>query len=168
VTAKIFDKVPKSTVPVYQTHHSHDPFFGATFYGEGPYHELGLPIEKGGRSFIPLVRKSFALKCALKIIFLRQEEPGRIYQGGDIDNRLKTLLDALSVPPHPEHVIGDDHLDGPIYCLMEDDELITGIDVETHTLLSRPGASKHEVGLIITVDVRVTHPRYYNQSFMGD
>ena len=80
----------------------------------GPQHEgrkeiinLRVPIGVGGRIFQPLVRESFALKCGLDILFLRQESPGKVYQGGDLDNRIKTLLDALSVPQAPEHVVKD-------------------------------------------------------------
>jgi hypothetical protein len=42
------------------------------------------------------VRNSFALHCGLKVLFLRKEPPGKVYQGGDIDGRIKTLLDALN------------------------------------------------------------------------
>ncbi len=108
---------------------------------------------KRGLSFFPLVRERTALKCALKIAFLRTEEPGRIYQGGDIDNRLKTLLDALSVPQHDEQVVGNL---SPIYCLLEDDSLITRLEIQTHRLLGKPNATKHDVHLLIEVDVRVT------------
>ncbi len=51
--------------------------------------DLLEPIERTGWSFNPLVRNSLALRCGLKINFLRREEPGKVYQGGDIDNRLR-------------------------------------------------------------------------------
>lgn len=129
--------------------------------------DLCAPIEKGGRKFIPLVRDSFLLSCSLKVLFLRKEPPGRVYQGGDLDNRLKTLFDALSVPPHPEHVIADPAAPDPMYTLLEDDAAITKIDIETHQLLSRPEANSHEVRLIIEADVRVAQARIYNQPFLG-
>src|SRR6202044_293722 len=62
--------------------------------------DLCESIDKHGAWFRPLVRESFALHCGLKILFLRREQPGRVYQGGDIDWRLKTLLDALTMPHH--------------------------------------------------------------------
>jgi hypothetical protein len=129
--------------------------------------DLCVPIVCGGREFIPLVRDSYALNCALKIIFLRKEEPGRVYQGGDLDNRLKTLFDALAIPS-ADQIIDDPSIDGPIFCLMENDRMITGLSVETHRLLSRPNVSKHHVQLIIEVDVRVAQARIYNQHFLGD
>ena len=128
--------------------------------------DLCKPIERGARQFLPLVRDSLLLKCALKITFLRKEEPGKVYQGGDLDNRLKTLFDALSIP-NKDQVIDDPTMTGPIYTLLEDDGLITKLDVETHRLLSRPNASKHEVRLIIEATVSVTESRLYNQPFLG-
>jgi hypothetical protein len=92
---------------------------------------------------------------------------GQDLSGGDLDNRLKTLFDALSVP-NPDQIVDDKTIDDPIHCLLEDDSLITKIDVDSQRLLSRPNASKHEVQLIIEVDVRVTQSRTYNQPFWGD
>jgi hypothetical protein len=132
-----------------------------------PHIDLCANVEREGRLFLPLVRNSLALKCGLKIIFLRKEEPGKVYQGGDLDNRLKTLLDALAVPIVGQ-VIPDNSTDYPIYCLLEDDGLITSLSVETHRLLSRPAASKHDVQLLIEVDVRVTQARLFNQLFLGE
>jgi hypothetical protein len=65
-------------------------------------------------------------------------------------------------------VIPDPTSDDPIYCLLEDDALIRGVDISTHRLLSRPGASKYDVRLIIEVDVSVTQNRLYNAAFLGD
>jgi hypothetical protein len=113
--------------------------------------DLCAVIGRGQRTCLPLVRESLLLKCGFKILFLRKEEAGRVYQGGDLDNRLKTLFDALSVPqidqiPQNErgNSIGD-----PIHCLLEDDGLITAVSVETHRLLSQPSASKYQVHLVV-------------------
>jgi hypothetical protein len=129
--------------------------------------DLLIPIIRGNRQFFPLVRNSLDLRCGLKITFLRKEEPGRIYQGGDLDNRLKTLFDALSVPTN-EQIAEDPSIGDPIYCLLEDDGLISRIDVETGKLLAQPNATKHDVRLIVEVNVRVAHARLYNQVFLGD
>ncbi len=125
-------------------------------------------VERGGRSFLPLVRERLSLNCRLKILFLRKEAAGRVYQGGDLDNRIKTLLDALSVPQHPENVFHDADVADPVLCVLEDDTLVTGIDVQTERLLSGRSNSEHETRLIIEVDVRVTDARIYNHSFLGD
>jgi hypothetical protein len=131
--------------------------------------DLCAPIKVVNREFCPLVRNSYALKCSLKIKFLRKEEPGGslITQSGDIDNRLKTLFDALAVP-NQDQLKEDPSAENPIYCLLEDDGLITGIDVDTQKLLSRPGSSKSEVRLVIDVDVRAIQATDYNLVFLSD
>jgi hypothetical protein len=128
--------------------------------------DVCAPLKRGNYEFIPLVRESLALKCGLKIIFLGKEEPGRLYQGGDLDNRIKTLFDALSVP-NSDQLIGD-HDTGPTYCLLEDDSLISRIEVDTQQLLRGENGSKHEVQLIIEVDVRITKFHAYNSPFLGE
>lgn len=129
--------------------------------------DLCEPIQRGGRKFLPLVRESFALNCGLKITFLRKEEPGRIYQGGDMDNRLKTLFDALAIPSADQIINDGGNPDEPIYCVLEDDRLITGFNVETHRLLTKPGVSEQHVQLLIEIEVRLTQARSYNQFFLG-
>jgi hypothetical protein len=52
----------------------------------------------------------------------------------------------------------------PTYCLLEDDSLITGLEIQTQRLLARP----NDVHLLIEVDARVANPRGYNQMFLGD
>jgi hypothetical protein len=128
-------------------------------------------ISVNGFDFQPLVRDAIGLNCAIDILFLRKEAKGRVYQGGDLDNRIKTLLDALRVPTSQElNRIQYDAIypTQKMYCLLEDDALVTGLGVKTGQLLNRPGTSESEVRLIIDVDVRVTHPRAYNQVFLAD
>lgn len=126
------------------------------------------PIVCAGRSFVPLVRSSLALHCGLKILFLRKETPGKIYQGGDIDNRIKTLLDALCAPNDPCLVIKDDTtINDPIFCLVEDDALISSLSIDTQTLLTGQGANVASVRLVIEVDVRVAQSRAYNSLFLS-
>src|ERR1700738_3877631 len=49
--------------------------------------------------FVPLVINEIKTVLDIDLTFLRAGAPGQlIYQGGDIDNRLKTLFDALQVP----------------------------------------------------------------------
>lgn len=159
--------IPKSGFWNVELHHSLEDQQRIRPTDEKETIDLCAPILRGGRRFVPLVRDTFALVCGLKILFLRKEEPGRVYQGGDIDNRLKTLFDALAIPS-ADQVIEDQDIEEPIYCLLEDDGLITGFAVDTHRLLSRPGVTEHYVQLIVEVDVRVTQARIYNTYFLGD
>jgi hypothetical protein len=133
----------------------------------GPHIDLCAPIEKCGHQFLPIVRDILALQCGLKILFLRTEKPGKIYQGGDLDNRLKTLLDALAMP-NEDQIVAGDNFDSPIHCLLEDDRLISSLSVETRQLLSQPLASDNDVRLLIEVEVMVMNSRFYNLPFLGD
>ena len=49
--------------------------------------------------FAPLVCERLHLICELDLVILHPEAPGSVVtQGGDIDNRLKTLFDSLRMP----------------------------------------------------------------------
>jgi hypothetical protein len=126
--------------------------------------DLCALIPVGNVKFRPLIRESYALGCSLNILFMRKEPVGRVYQGGDMDNRIKTLLDGLSIPK-AEQVV--DTTESPLYCLLEDDALVTGLSVETRRLLNAPGTNK-QVKLIIQVAVSVMDARSYNVQFLGD
>jgi hypothetical protein len=136
-------------------------------FGNRDLLDLCEPIHKHGAYFRPLVRESYALHCGLTIRFLRKEPPGKVYQGGDIDGRIKTLMDALSIPQHKEQVIGSAGVNEPIFCLLEDDSLVSGLHVESERLLTDQDHSPDFAKLLIEVDVRVRQATIYNQSFLG-
>jgi hypothetical protein len=129
--------------------------------------DLCEDIKKHGKLFRPLVRNSYALHCGLKILFLRKEPPGKVYQGGDVDGRMKTLLDALSMAQHVEQVLNDSAAPARLYCLLEDDSLISGLSVESERLLGAADLPGDYAKLVIEVDVRVKQTTIYNQSFLG-
>ncbi|MBL4864196.1 MAG: hypothetical protein JKY63_04805 [Rhodobiaceae bacterium] len=125
--------------------------------------------EKFGYRFVPLVTKDNALKCHLDILFLRPDEPGHVLKSGDIDNRLKTLVDGLRLPQSETEMTGipkPADNENPFYCLLEDDSLISGISVETDMLLdedARDDANK--VRLVIAVEIKPYHVTMNNLSF---
>lgn len=113
----------------------------------------------GPFTLAPLVTEETRQVADLHVTFMRPEEPGSlITQGGDIDNRMKTLFDALRMPksldelPKGAHPAPDEN---PLYCLLEDDNLITGIHVQTERLLDA-NAHQNEVLLLIRVRTRLT------------
>ncbi len=77
---------------------------------------------------------------------------------GDIDNRLKTLIDALRVPTPNENysAISQVESEKPFYCLLEDDKFLTRMALETDEMLEPVNGAMvdSEVRLIITVEVR--------------
>jgi Holliday junction resolvase RusA-like endonuclease len=57
--------------------------------------------------FVPLVTAEMSAVAELSVVLLRPEPAGQLLtQGGDIDNRLKTLFDALTMPRHARAAAG--------------------------------------------------------------
>ena len=122
-----------------------------------------------GFTFVPLVTKEMNAIAELSVTLLRPEAPGNlITQGGDIDNRLKTLFDALTMPRHEAQVQGISPVEDEkpfFYCLFEDDNLVTAISVRTEQLLESSD-DKALVDLLVDVETRVTRPTMSN-GFLG-
>lgn len=129
-----------------------------------------------GFRFLPLVVEQYDLLCSIDILFLRRDGPGSFLHAGDLDNRIKTLIDALRPPRIPNEFVGANNspispLPGqdPFYVLLEDDRLVTHLSVETDVLLDPPtddetDASK--VKLIVTVELRPSRSTMFNLSFV--
>jgi len=129
-------------------------------YKRGPFH------------CIPVVRQDLNLVCDLDILFLRRDNPGQLIStGGDLDNRLKVLFDALRVPQDDNEVRGFSAQDrhGLLVCLLEDDKLITGFRVTTDRLLEPATAeqSQNDVRLIINVEIKVTKLTPENMAYFS-
>jgi hypothetical protein len=61
--------------------------------------DVAIMERRDGILFAPLVTQNNNLSCELSILLLRLQMPGQLLgTGGDIDNRIKTLLDALRLP----------------------------------------------------------------------
>lgn len=123
-----------------------------------------VPVPRGEFVFLPLVTAAQVMVCELDILFLRNEKRGRLFKypnnsSGDLDNRLKLVIDALTVPnmgkveqlsasalPTPDQA--------PFCCLLEDDALVTAIRIESQRLL-RPLSDPAEVEMIVRVTTKV-------------
>ena len=115
-------------------------------------------VEYGFR-FAPLVHPGIGLNCRLEILMLRPSPPGGLLTGqsGDIDNRLKTLFDALQ-KPHGKTEFGDavpEEGEDPFFVLLENDRLVTHVAVETDVLLSPVSVNEqvNDVRLVISCKV---------------
>jgi hypothetical protein len=119
-------------------------------------------FERSGVGFIPLITAANGLACSLDILFLRPDRPGTILQGGrDIDNRMKLLIDALRIPSGGSEMQkreGDEPDANPMYCLLEDDNLITSLKVKTDRLLFTMGEGQNEACLVIRVETANVDP----------
>jgi hypothetical protein len=127
-------------------------------------------VALGGFHFVPIIHRPHELVCAVDILFLRREKPGAIIQhGGDLDNRLKTLFDALRMPHNPSELSGvvPNAVNDRMYCLLEEDSLITRVSVSTHQLLEPLAEGEHPsvVELLLHVTVQSTYPMWGNLGF---
>jgi hypothetical protein len=133
-----------------------------------PLLEKNYPL--GPFKFLPLATGQFGNIVSLEVIYLRAGDPGKILQGyGDIDNRLKTLFDALSRPNMLNQLPTDESpADGeePFYCLLEDDRLVGNVAVYSDMILEPlPGAERIETNdarLLINVRVATRLPLMFN------
>lgn len=128
--------------------------------------EVSVIVEKGGLFFAPLVTQRLNLYAELSVLLFRQQPRGAIItDGGDIDNRLKTLLDGLRVPHGSMEGRGNlpnEPDPSPFFCLLEDDSLVTKVSVESEQLLRHAGPD--EVVAIISVHVKKTVLSYANMA----
>ena len=119
--------------------------------------EASTAKHAGSFTFVPLVMVQSHLLVELDITMLREGSPGQIYTEGDIDNRLKTLFDALAVPKlvqlPPDAVPSEDQ--HPFHCLLEDDKLISRISVRADRLLEK-GLKASDARIMIRVVVKDT------------
>ncbi|ADE17025.1 conserved hypothetical protein (plasmid) [Nitrosococcus halophilus Nc 4] len=131
--------------------------------------KLCLLEKVGNFTFAPLVSSKIFLATELIITLLRPEQPGNIIiQSGDIDNRLKTLFDALCVPAQENQLPTgkvQEADENPIFCLLEDDRLITSVQVKTDRLLES-GSNSKEVVLLIHARTKVTKHVMNNVHFI--
>ncbi|WP_084183033.1 hypothetical protein [Nevskia soli] len=122
----------------------------------------------GAFTFVPLVTAEINAVAELRLTLLRPEPPGQlITQGGDIDNRLKTLFDALTMPRLLNALpIGitptQDQI--PFFCLLEDDNLVTSVSVNTQQLLE-PVSDTSLADVLVEVTTRVTRVTFGNGQF---
>lgn len=131
--------------------------------------DVSTRLDIGHTQFISVVAASARLHAELDIQLLRAQPPGSLVSNsGDIDNRLKTLLDALRVPSRDQAqtLQADGCLaPGTFCCLLEDDHLVTKMTVSTDRLLTEPIGSKRTVA-IIRARVRLSSAIWANISLV--
>jgi hypothetical protein len=130
---------------------------------ENPAEPFYLPTideySRCGFRFVPLVTMTNGAMCALDITILRRDEPhALVTAAGDLDGRVKTLIDALQMPrqcselgpgkPKP----GPD--EDPFFVLMEDDKLVYELNVTTDRLLIPRDANEPYRDIFALIRVR--------------
>lgn len=121
--------------------------------------QLGNAFARCGHHFVPLIGEWAYTVCGLDILFLRREGPGQLVgDGGDLDNRIKTLFDALRIPNDCGGVTEPEEGENPFFVLLQDDKQITEFSLITDVLLTplENDQSRNDVLLIIDVAVKQT------------
>jgi hypothetical protein len=123
--------------------------------------EIGDDYAKGPHPFVPLIRAANQMACRLDIQVLLRKEPYQVFSGderGDLDNRIKTLIDGLRMP----RVVGE--MGGifptadqkPFFCLLEDDKAVYEFNVKADQLLAGPAPGQQERDVVAIIGVHVT------------
>jgi len=109
-----------------------------------------------GFRWVPLVPKGEGVAVSLNIVVLRREDPYRIFEDtGDIDNRIKTLLDGLRMPRQLTELDGATPQAGedPFFVLMEDDGSIFEMNVTTDRLFVPPDPNEPHRDVVALIQV---------------
>ena len=133
---------------------------------------LGKIYGRSGYNFAPLVWKENSLFCSLRILCLRRDSVDALLPR-DIDNRVKTLIDALVMPSVAQ---GSPLKDGkpfppqegeePFFVLLDDDRQITHLEIETDTALEADSCEDESfVRLVISVEIRPYIVSLFNLGF---
>jgi hypothetical protein len=115
----------------------------------------------GAFKFVPLVRQANRMACRLEILVLMRKEPYQVFSGderGDLDNRIKTLIDGLRKPRQATEVKDLSPLAGeePFYVLLEDDRVVYEFAVQSDRLLAPAPRDKPERDVVAIIGVHVT------------
>ena len=118
--------------------------------------------------------------CHLEIVLKRAADPGQIItsgnDGGDLDNRLKLIFDALRIPLAPNEVPAplwgnpDDFKNGVSYiALLEDDSLISKITIEARRLntLKASSAGSDYAEIDINATLKMLRPNRFTHPYVG-
>lgn len=113
-----------------------------------------LTTNIGSREFISLAHPNFDTAVELDILMLAPRGRRPV---GDTDNRLKTLIDGLTRPANLNQLQDYEAPDegGPTYCLMDDDNLVQRIGVDSRTWHVPPLGSP-EALVVVTASIVIS------------
>lgn len=129
--------------------------------------EKPMFIEHGGKRYWFLISEHLATVVDLNITILVPHEVGKIVQnGGDIDNRIKTLFDAMRVPAVESEIPQKDTFDysSGMYCLLQDDKLINRVSIRSYR--DHAPLDGDSVRCLIEVETKITRALWGNLNFV--
>ena len=142
--------------------------FNPTGYAALVKHDHEMFVQRGDKRFWFLISETLATVVNLNLTILVPHEVGRIVQnGGDIDNRIKTLFDALRAPATDSEVPSNDSFDyqpGGMYCLLQDDKLINRVSIRSYQ--DHSPLEDDSVRCLIEVETKITRALVGNLGFV--
>lgn len=121
--------------------------------------ECYLGRKVGDIEFVSPISEKISTHADLTIQILSAGQGQKLtLTGGDIDNRVKTLLDSLQAPQSRQEIPSDCDVpdDGRIYSVLDDDKLVNSLTVRIGRLLTVDDYSRTALAV---VDVRVKASR---------
>jgi hypothetical protein len=121
---------------------------------------IGQRWERNGFHFVPLVTEDMVLQCQINILLLRPEEKRYVFEQGDLDGQLKTLVDALRIPKELNETGGmlPQEDEDPFFVLLEDDRLISEVRVTSDQMLLLPNTKEVKANdAYALIHVRLNH-----------
>jgi hypothetical protein len=120
---------------------------------------LASEFERFGYRFVPLLRRNNHMVCRIDMLLLLRQTPYGPMLNGDLDNRVKTLLDGLRMPGQRSEMGPGDT--GPtadeteFFVLLEDDASICEFQIRTDQLLApkRPDQASRDVIALLEVQI---------------
>jgi hypothetical protein len=128
-----------------------------TMRGDSVIDRIANNYARCGFRFVPIVREHCAFAVSLDFLILRRDEPHKVFSGsGDLDGRVKTLIDGLRLPQQLAEVPGGPLEDeDPFFVLLEDDRLIYDFAVTTDRLLVPPEPDEPYRDVVAIIGVHI-------------
>lgn len=126
-----------------------EPLIGSANYIDPQYlpNDCYVPRTVKSTEYVPLVSDKLALRASLSVMLYSSDLPGGMLSHGDIDNRMKTLLDALTVPP-VQQASDNPVKDGRTFCLLDDDRFVSELTIRNERLLTLDVGSRQSLAII--------------------
>lgn len=133
--------------------------------------ELSNPKDeiKGARNFnsidfVPFFGISSRTTVELQITMLSGLAAKSPINSGDLDNRMKRIIDGLRCPQQQNEVPVDSIFENNrCFCLMSDDSILTNLRMEIYPNLS--SKTEHETFVMIKIKVRAISLTWQNSAF---
>ena len=100
---------------------------------------------------------------------LVNHQPGSVLTtAGDLDNRIKGIVDALKVPDKNSFNDGLKPARKQCPVLMEDDSMVTELRVRSEWWTGGASLPENHADIRIEVYISTSNPNYYSEYFSGD